>query len=173
MGTVRVYGDGTTIEDRCRILEHYESKEQDGVYYDWYTIDSHYRMCSNAEGLRKVEQQVAAEAAVTAQTRAATRLYVQKATDITDEQALTMADLFLTWEGGAGRRTGPGGKHGAQRRRATVPGGAAGDAPKPTRRPTTRGCWPSTAPSTRPTPEHWRTPSPLSTAWTRRRKYYA
>lgn len=98
VGTVRVYGDGTTIEDRCRILEHYESKEQDGVYYDWYTIDSHYRMCSNAEGLRKVEQQVAAEAAVTAQTRAATRLYVQKATDITDEQALTMADLFLTWE---------------------------------------------------------------------------
>ena len=59
VGTVRVYGDGTTIEDRCRILEHYESKEQDGVYYDWYTIDSHYRMCSNAEGLRKVEQQVA------------------------------------------------------------------------------------------------------------------
>ena len=71
VGTVRVYGDGTTIEDRCRFLEHYESKEQDGVYYDWYTIDSHYRMCSNAEGLRKVEQQVAAEAAVTPQAHQA------------------------------------------------------------------------------------------------------
>lgn len=97
IGTIRVYEDGTTIEDRCRILEHYASKEQDGLCYDWYTIDSHYRMCSNAEGLRKVEQKVEAEASVAAQTKAATRLYVQKATDITDEQALAMPDLFLTW----------------------------------------------------------------------------
>lgn len=97
IGTIRVYEDGTTIEDRCRILEHYASKDQDGLCYDWYTIDSHYRMCSNAEGLRKVEQKVEAEASVAAQTRAATRLYVQKATDITDEQALAMPDLFLTW----------------------------------------------------------------------------
>lgn len=97
IGTIRVYEDGTTIEDRCRILEHYASKDQDGLCYDWYTIDSHYRMCSNAEGLRKVEQKVEAEASAAAQTKAATRLYVQKATDITDEQALAMPDLFLTW----------------------------------------------------------------------------
>ncbi len=97
IGTIRVYEDGTTIEDCCRILEHYASKDQDGLCYDWYTIDSHYRMCSNAEGLRKVEQKVEAEAAAAAQTKAATRLYVQKATDITDEQALAMPDLFLTW----------------------------------------------------------------------------
>ena len=50
-----------------------------------------------ATRLRRVEQQVAAEASVAAQTRAATRLYVQKTTDITDEQALAMPDLFLTW----------------------------------------------------------------------------
>ena len=96
-GTVRTFGDGTRIEDQCRILEHYKSSEQDGLCYDWYYIDSHYRMCSNAEGLRKVEQKVEAEAAAEAQTKAATRLYVQKATDITDEQALAMPDLFLTW----------------------------------------------------------------------------
>lgn len=96
-GTVRTFEDGTRIEDQCRILEHYKSSEQDGLCYDWYYIDSHYRMCSNAEGLRKVEQKVEAEASAAAQTRAATRLYVQKATDITDEQALAMPDLFLTW----------------------------------------------------------------------------
>lgn len=42
-GTVRTFGDGTRIEDQCRILEHYKSSEQDGLCYDWYYIDSHYR----------------------------------------------------------------------------------------------------------------------------------
>ena len=42
-GTVRTFEDGTRIEDQCRILEHYKSSEQDGLCYDWYYIDSHYR----------------------------------------------------------------------------------------------------------------------------------
>lgn len=42
-GTVRTFGDGTRIEDQCRILEHYKSSEQDGLCYDWYYIDRHYR----------------------------------------------------------------------------------------------------------------------------------
>mgnify|MGYP006893103709 CR=1 FL=1 len=40
---IRTFGDGTRIEDQCRILEHYKSSEQDGLCYDWYYIDSHYR----------------------------------------------------------------------------------------------------------------------------------
>lgn len=41
--TVRTYDDGTTITDRCCILEHYHSYEENGIFYDWYYIDRHYR----------------------------------------------------------------------------------------------------------------------------------
>ena len=46
--TVRTFADGTTIEDRCRILEHYHTEEADGLCYDWYYIDSHYQLCDTA-----------------------------------------------------------------------------------------------------------------------------
>ena len=41
--TVKTYDNGTTIIDRCRILEHHHSGEENGIFYDWYYIDSHYR----------------------------------------------------------------------------------------------------------------------------------
>lgn len=41
--TVRKFKDGTKITDRCRIVEKYASKESNGVFYDWYVIDNHYR----------------------------------------------------------------------------------------------------------------------------------
>lgn len=41
--TVTELGDGTKITDRCRIIEKYASKEANGLCYDWYLIDSHYR----------------------------------------------------------------------------------------------------------------------------------
>lgn len=47
--TVRTYDDGTTIKDRCRILEHYHSYEKNGICYDWYYIDSHYRETSSTK----------------------------------------------------------------------------------------------------------------------------
>lgn len=46
--TVREYADGTVITDRCRILDHFYSAEQGGVCYDWYTIDSHFRVVTPA-----------------------------------------------------------------------------------------------------------------------------
>lgn len=44
------------------------------------------------------QAKAAAEARLTGQMQAAVKLYVQKATDIPDEQALEMPDLFYTWD---------------------------------------------------------------------------
>lgn len=43
ISTVREFGDGTKITDRCRVIEKYASKESNRKFYDWYLIDSHYR----------------------------------------------------------------------------------------------------------------------------------
>lgn len=48
--------------------------------------------------LRKEQAKAAAEARLTGQMQAAVKLYVKKATDIPDEQALEMPDLFYTWD---------------------------------------------------------------------------
>lgn len=48
--------------------------------------------------LREEQAKTAAEARLTGQMQAAVKLYVQKATDIPDEQALEMPDLFYTWD---------------------------------------------------------------------------
>lgn len=48
--------------------------------------------------LREEQDKAAAEARLTGQMQAAVKLYVQKATDIPDEQALEMPDLFYTWD---------------------------------------------------------------------------
>lgn len=44
------------------------------------------------------QAKAAAEERLTGQMQAAVKLYVQKATDIPDEQALEMTDLFYTWD---------------------------------------------------------------------------
>lgn len=48
--------------------------------------------------LREEQAKAAAEARLTSQMQAAVKLYVQKATDIPDEQVLEMPDLFYTWD---------------------------------------------------------------------------
>ena len=97
--TVRTFADGTTIEDRCRILEHYHTEEADGLCYDWYYIDSHYRLCDTATAkLQLLQERAAAEAASVAQIRTAAKQYARTAASIPDEQALAMPDLFTTWE---------------------------------------------------------------------------
>ena len=48
--------------------------------------------------LREEQAKAAAEARLTSQMQAAVKLYVKKATDIPDEQALEMPDLFYTWD---------------------------------------------------------------------------
>lgn len=48
--------------------------------------------------LQEEQAKAAAEARLTSQMQAAVKLYVKKATDIPDEQALEMPDLFRTWD---------------------------------------------------------------------------
>lgn len=48
--------------------------------------------------LREEQDKAAAEARLTGQMQAAVKLYVQAATDIPDEQALEMPDLFKSWD---------------------------------------------------------------------------
>lgn len=43
VSTVQDFPDGTKITDHCRIIRKYANKESNGVCYDWYLIDSHYR----------------------------------------------------------------------------------------------------------------------------------
>lgn len=50
--TVTELGDGTKITDRCRIIEKYASKEANGLCYDWYRIDNHYRNVDNSKKLQ-------------------------------------------------------------------------------------------------------------------------
>lgn len=48
--TRRDFGPAGVITDRCRILEHYQAAEAEGVCYDWYLIDQHYRHGGGARG---------------------------------------------------------------------------------------------------------------------------
>lgn len=101
VSTRREFGDGTAIEDRCRVLQKYKSAEAGGLCYDWYFIDSHIRYMDTTratQGLTELQETGASEARLTGQMQAAVKLYVQKATDIPDEQALEMPDLFYTWD---------------------------------------------------------------------------
>lgn len=102
--TRREYADGTVITDRCRILDHFHSAEQDGVYYDWYTIDSHYRTVEPAKisqtaglvdvllGLGAFDKPQAAE-----QLRRALQMFAQT---LTEEQALEIATVYPAYEVG-------------------------------------------------------------------------
>lgn len=48
ISAVRDFEDGTKIEDRCRIIKKYASKDAGGKCYDWYLIDNHYRIVDNS-----------------------------------------------------------------------------------------------------------------------------
>lgn len=48
ISTVREFEDSSKIEDRCRIIKKYASKDAGGKCYDWYLIDNHYRIVDNS-----------------------------------------------------------------------------------------------------------------------------
>ena len=48
ISVVRNFDDGSKIEDRCRIIKKYASKDAGGKCYDWYLIDNHYRVVDNS-----------------------------------------------------------------------------------------------------------------------------
>lgn len=48
VSVVRNFDDGSKIEDRCRIIKKYASKDAGSKCYDWYLIDNHYRIVDNS-----------------------------------------------------------------------------------------------------------------------------
>ena len=99
------------------------------------------------------------------QYAAAMRAFAATSADIPDAYALEMPNLFPAWEAAleageelpAGRVLNDGGQLYRVVQAVTPQEGQA---------PTTRGCWPSTGPSTGSTPARRTTPSPGCTAWT-------
>lgn len=102
ISTVQEFSDGTKITDRCRIIKKYASKEANGLCYDWYVIDSHYRETDisgkTRESIDCISENVNRMNGLNAQISVAARMYVQAATNIPDETALEMPSLFKTWE---------------------------------------------------------------------------
>lgn len=57
ISSIKEFDDGTKIEDKCRIVKKYASKESNGKYYDWYLIDSHYRIeDKSAQSQKNIEE---------------------------------------------------------------------------------------------------------------------
>lgn len=57
ISSIKEFEDGTKIEDKCRIVKKYASKESNGKYYDWYLIDSHYRIeDKSAQSQKNIEE---------------------------------------------------------------------------------------------------------------------
>lgn len=88
--TQRDFGSAGVITDRCRILEHYQTETADGVCYDWYLIDRHYRyICASPEAAQ----------ASRAANEAAEIVFVTLAEDgsIDATTAAEHAELFPAW----------------------------------------------------------------------------
>lgn len=58
--TVLDFDGGTKITDNCRIVRKYASKEENGVCYDWYLIDNHYRETDTAAKTQSAVDKVSA-----------------------------------------------------------------------------------------------------------------
>ena len=107
--------------------------------------------------IQAARESAAQSAKLSGQLSAAARLYVQAATDVPDETALEMPDLFRTWE-----EVLADGKTVAEN-------SIINDAVcfhRHTSRPTGRVCWRCIGPLTPPTRALWRTRSRGCTGWT-------
>ena len=56
--TIIEFPDGLKIEDKCRVIRKYASKESDGLCYDWYIIDNHYRETDTSLKMQKMIDKV-------------------------------------------------------------------------------------------------------------------
>lgn len=93
--TVREYED-STITDRCRIEEHYDSAVGvDGVQYDFYTISEHYRYIDRTKTLES--------------TREATEIAfvtMAEAGSIDEATAGEHKEMFAEWKAGVAYTVG-------------------------------------------------------------------
>lgn len=118
--------------------------------------------------IQTTRESAAQNAKLSGQLSAAARLYVQAATDVPDETALEMPDLFKTWEEVLAAGVTVAEKSIINDGRHPVPcrGTRAECFHRRTSRPTGRVCWRYIAPLIPPTKEPWRTRSRGCTGWT-------
>ena len=118
--------------------------------------------------IQAARESAAQSAKLSGQLSAAARLYVQAATDVPDETALEMPDLFRTWEEvlADGKTVAENSiiNDGGTLYRVVAPGGDSFH--RHTSRPTGRVCWRCIGPLTPPTRALWRTRSRGCTGWT-------
>ena len=91
--------DDCVIVDRFRIVEHYQAAEAEGLCYDWYTIDQHYRYI-DASGPVAAAAKNANEAASIAFVTLA------EAGSIDDVTASEHIDVFSPWASAVSYITG-------------------------------------------------------------------
>lgn len=82
--------DDCVIVDRFRIVEHYRAAEAEGLCYDWYTIDQHYRYIDTSGPVAVVAKNANEAASIAFVTLA-------EAGSIDDVTAGEHMDVFSTW----------------------------------------------------------------------------
>ena len=91
--------DDCVIVDRFRIVEHYQAAEAEGLCYDWYTIDQHYRYIDTSGPVAAAVKNANEAASIAFVTLA-------EAGSIDDVTAGEHMDVFSPWASAVSYKTG-------------------------------------------------------------------
>lgn len=91
--------DDCVIVDRFRIVEHYQAAEAEGLCYDWYTIDQHYRYIDTSGPVAAAAKNANEAASIAFVTLA-------EAGSIDDVTAGEHMDVFSPWASAVSYTTG-------------------------------------------------------------------
>lgn len=91
--------DDCVIVDRFHIVEHYQAAEAEGLCYDWYTIDQHYRYIDTSGPVAAAVKNANEAASIAFVTLA-------EAGSIDDVTAGEHMDVFSPWASAVSYKTG-------------------------------------------------------------------
>lgn len=91
--------DDCVIVDRFHIVEHYQAAEAEGLCYDWYTIDQHYRYIDTSGPVAAAAKNANEAASIAFVTLA-------EAGSIDDVTACEHMDVFSPWASAVSYTTG-------------------------------------------------------------------
>lgn len=91
--------DDCVIVDRFHIVEHYQAAEAEGLCYDWYTIDQHYRYIDTSGPVAAAAKNANEAASIAFVTLA-------EAGSIDDVTAGEHMDVFSPWASAVSYKTG-------------------------------------------------------------------
>lgn len=91
--------DDCVIVDRFHIVEHYQAAEAEGLCYDWYTIDQHYRYIDTSGPMAAAAKNANEAASIAFVTLA-------EAGSIDDVTAGEHMDVFSPWASAVSYKTG-------------------------------------------------------------------